>query len=93
MRARPDYQLSPDIHSHKAGTKYPDKLPLYIVQLLKKNKIKKSITFYYAQLSWATFIHSESGFGVMYKNTKTNPKMPVLATSENVNESIILQST
>ena len=24
LRARPEYQLSADIHSHKAGTKYPD---------------------------------------------------------------------
>ena len=28
LRTRPEYQLSADIHSHKASTKYPDKSPL-----------------------------------------------------------------
>ena len=31
LRARPYYQLSADIYSHKAGTKRPNKLPLYLV--------------------------------------------------------------
>ena len=29
---RSEYQLSADIHSDKAGTKYPDKLPLYLAR-------------------------------------------------------------
>ena len=30
----PEYQLSADIHSHKAGTKYPSKLPLHLAGLI-----------------------------------------------------------
>ena len=33
LRTRPDYQLSADIHSYKAGTKLPDKSTLYLVWL------------------------------------------------------------
>ena len=32
LRVWPEYQLSADINSHKAGTKYPDKLPQYLVK-------------------------------------------------------------
>ena len=31
LRAGPEYQPSADMHSHKAGTKYPDESPLYLV--------------------------------------------------------------
>ena len=30
IRARPEYQLSAGIHSHKACTKYPDEQPLQL---------------------------------------------------------------
>ena len=36
MRARPRYQLSADIHSHKAGNKFAFESPLSFVKIKKK---------------------------------------------------------
>ena len=33
LRATPKYQVSSDIHSHKVGTNFPQKLPLYLAGL------------------------------------------------------------
>ena len=46
LRTRPEYQLSADIHSHKAGTKLPHELALYLVW---PRFFLKSTTFGYAQ--------------------------------------------
>ena len=46
LRTRPEYQLSADIHSHKAGTKLPHESALYLVW---PRFFKKSTLFGYAQ--------------------------------------------
>ena len=72
LRARPEYQLSADIHSPKAGTKLPHELALYLVW---PRFFFKSTTFGYVQPSWATLNHSPSGYGVMLQTAKMDSKV------------------
>ena len=70
--------LSADIYYHKAGTKLPYKLALYLVCA---RFFSKSTTFDYAQPWWATVNPCQSGYGPNAINAPKSRKTCFLATS------------
>ena len=82
LKARLKYQLS-------SGTRRPHISLLYLVWL---RFLSESIPLGYAQLWWATFNHSQSGYSVMLKNTKHIQKLHVLAIWKHFRKSKLLHN-
>ena len=81
LRARPEFQLSADIHSHKAATKY---LPYISTNLdLSFNQPLFVMRSRDEQISITL---TQSGYGVLLENIKSDPKIACFGSIQKISK-------